>query len=49
MAKLTKRSKVFKEKFEPGKLYAIDEALDLLKEVSTVKFNESIDCNKHGC
>lgn len=44
MAKLTKRSKVFKEKFEPGKLYAVDEALDLLKEVSTVKFNESIDC-----
>jgi len=44
MAKLTKRSKVFKEKFETGKLYAIDEALDLLKEVSTVKFNESIDC-----
>ncbi len=44
MAKLTKRSKVFKEKFEPGKLYAVEEALDLLKEVSTVKFNESIDC-----
>ncbi len=44
MTKLTKRSKIFKEKFEHGKLYAVEEALNLLKEVSTVKFNESIDC-----
>ncbi len=44
MAKLTKRSRLFKEKFEAGKLYPVNEALDLLKEVSTVKFSESVDC-----
>ena len=43
MAKLTKRAKAFKEKVEEGKLYAIDEAVTLLTELSTVKFNESID------
>jgi large subunit ribosomal protein L1 len=43
MAKLTKRAKAFKEKVEEGKLYAIDEAVTLLSELSTVKFTESID------
>jgi len=43
MAKLTKRAKAFKEKVEEGKLYAIDEAVTLLTELSTVKFEESID------
>ena len=43
MAKLTKRAKAFKEKVEEGKLYAIDEAVTLLTELSTVKFKESID------
>ena len=43
MAKLTKRAKAFKEKVEEGKLYAIDEAVSLLNELSTVKFIESID------
>lgn len=43
MAKLTKRAKAFKEKIEEGKLYAIDEAVSLLSELSTVKFKESID------
>ncbi|MBT7371418.1 MAG: 50S ribosomal protein L1 [Gammaproteobacteria bacterium] len=43
MAKLTKRQRAFKEKIEEGKFYAIDEAVSLLNELSTVKFKESID------
>lgn len=43
MAKLTKRAKAFKAKIKEGKLYAIDEAVALLTELSTVKFEESID------
>ena len=43
MAKLTKRAKVFKARVEEGKLYAIEEAVTLLTELSTVKFEESID------
>jgi large subunit ribosomal protein L1 len=44
MTKLTKRSKMINEKIEFGKSYAIVEALDILKEVSTVKFSEGVDC-----
>ena len=43
MAKLTKRAKAFKEKVEEGRLYAMDEAVPLRTELSTVKFEESID------
>ena len=43
MAKLTKRAQTTKEKVIPGKLYSFEEALDLLKELSTVKFTESVD------
>jgi len=43
MAKLSKRQKAFKEKIEEGRHYAIDEAVSLLNELSTVKFKESID------
>jgi large subunit ribosomal protein L1 len=43
MAKLTKRQKAIREKVQPGKQYAIADALALLKELSTVKFSESID------
>ena len=43
MAKLTKRARAFKDKVEAGKLYAIDEAVTLLSELSAVKFKESID------
>ena len=43
MAKLTKRQKAIREKVEAGKLYAIDEAVSLLKEVSAIKFPETID------
>jgi len=44
MAKLSKRQKLIAEKVEPGKLYPFDEAVALLKEFSTVKFEETIDC-----
>ena len=43
MAKLSKRLKAIQEKIEPGKQYAIDEALGLLSELSAVKFKESVD------
>lgn len=43
MAKLTKRQRAFAEKIEEGRLYAIDEAVSILNELSTVKFKESID------
>jgi large subunit ribosomal protein L1 len=43
MAKLTKRAKAIAEKVEIGKLYEIEEAVNLLSEISTVKFKESID------
>lgn len=43
MAKFSKRVRAFKEKVEPGKAYAIDEAVGLLKEFATVKFNETLE------
>jgi large subunit ribosomal protein L1 len=43
MAKLSKRAKAIAEKLEPGKQYAIDEALALLKEMPAAKFLEGID------
>jgi large subunit ribosomal protein L1 len=43
MAKLTKRAKAIREKLTPGKQYAIDEALGLLQQYSSVKFRESVD------
>lgn len=43
MAKLSKRVKAINEKIDREKLYPIEEALALLKEVSKVKFNESVD------
>lgn len=43
MAKLSKRQKAINAKVEAGKLYTIEEAVALLKELSTVKFEENID------
>lgn len=43
MAKLTKRTKAIREKVDSEKQYGIEEAFSLLKELSTVKFAESID------
>src|ERR1043165_4868054 len=39
----TKREKVWKSKLAPGKQYAVDEALKLVKEFATAKFNETVD------
>lgn len=43
MAKLTKRLKAFRSKLEIGKLYNIEEALQLLKEMPVTKFDQSVD------
>lgn len=43
MAKKGKRLAGIREKLEPGKLYSLDEALNLLKEAATAKFKESVD------
>jgi len=43
MAKLTKRQKAIASKIEAGKFYNFEEAANLLSELSTVKFSESVD------
>lgn len=43
MAKMTKRAKAIAEKLDSTKLYEPTEAFNLLKELSTVKFEESVD------
>ncbi|MEE9395668.1 MAG: 50S ribosomal protein L1 [Methylococcales bacterium] len=45
MAKSTKRAKLIAEKVEAGKQYLPDEAFTVLKDVSSVKFNESVDAS----
>jgi large subunit ribosomal protein L1 len=40
---IVKRQKPWKEKLTPGKQYAIDEALKLVKEFANAKFPESVD------
>jgi large subunit ribosomal protein L1 len=43
MAKLSKRQKAIREKVDATKLYPAEEAFALLKELSSVKFAESVD------
>ena len=43
MAALPKRMKPWAEKIVPGKQYAIDEALGLVKQFATAKFDETVD------
>ncbi|NLW04157.1 MAG: 50S ribosomal protein L1 [Pseudomonadaceae bacterium] len=43
MAKLSKRAAAIQAKFDRTKLYPITEALSLVKETATAKFDESID------
>ncbi|MCD2516864.1 50S ribosomal protein L1 [Massilia sp. G4R7] len=43
MAKLSKRVKAMKEKVDRNKVYAFDNAVSIVKEFATAKFNESID------
>ena len=43
MAKLTKNKKLVLDKIEPNKMYTLAEASSLVKEVTTTKFNASVD------
>src|SRR6056297_3187777 len=43
MAKLSKRVRAYREKIDSAKAYPFDEALALLKELSTAKFNETVE------
>ena len=43
MAKLTKKQKLAAEKIEAGKLYTVAEAAALVKEITTTKFDASVD------
>lgn len=43
MAKISKKRKAVEAKIDPDKLYALDEAMKLVKEVNTAKFDASVD------
>lgn len=43
MAKLSKRMKLIREKVEPGKVYPLSDALNLIKECGKAKFDESVE------
>src|SRR3990167_8826043 len=43
MATLSKRMRTIREKIQPGKVYAMNEALTLLKSLPLAKFRESVD------
>lgn len=43
MSKLTKRIKAIREKVDTAKVYPVDEALKLIKDCASAKFNESVD------
>jgi large subunit ribosomal protein L1 len=43
MTAVAKREKTWKSKLVPGKAYPIEEALGLVKEFASAKFNESVD------
>jgi large subunit ribosomal protein L1 len=43
MAKLSKRVQALRAKVDPNRVYALGEALALVKECATAKFDESID------
>jgi len=47
MAKLSKRRRAINAKVELGKLYPIEDALNLLKDLSTVKFPETVAVTIH--
>lgn len=43
MAKLSKRAQNIRDKVDASKAYSLEEAVNLLSELSTVKFKESVD------
>jgi large subunit ribosomal protein L1 len=43
MAKLSKRTRAYQEKVDPLKAYPLEDAVSLLKELATAKFNETVE------
>jgi len=43
MSKLTKNQKLSLEKLEPGKIYTLKEAATVVKDITTTKFDASVD------
>jgi len=43
MGRITKNRKLAQEKLEKGKLYSLSEAADLVKEITSTKFDASVD------
>ncbi len=43
MAKISKRVRAVREGVDPAKLYGLDEAIALLKDRATAKFDETIE------
>ena len=43
MTKLTKNKKIVQDKIEIGKQYTLEEAAGLVKEITTTKFDASVD------
>lgn len=43
MAKLSKRVKAIREKIDRNAVYGVDEAINLIKDTATAKFDESVD------
>ena len=43
MGKLTKNKKSVSDKFDSNKLYTVEEASSLIKEITTTKFDASVD------
>ncbi|QIB66198.1 50S ribosomal protein L1 [Kineobactrum salinum] len=43
MARLSRRVRAFQEKIQPGKAYPLEEAVALLKQFATAKFNETVE------
>jgi large subunit ribosomal protein L1 len=43
MAAVAKRQKAWKDQLQPGKQYAIDDALAMIKQFATAKFDESVE------
>ena len=45
MAKMSKSARAIREKIRPGETYPATEAFDLLRDLSAVKFRESVDAS----
>lgn len=43
MAKVSRRVRAIREQVDPGRVYSLDEALDLLKKLASAKFTESVE------